>query len=154
MTRPSPLNDCYADRPATANNLLRFLSSLLSWSVPRGWRSDNPCLLVPKLKGGKGYEPWPWQTIELARQHLRADLWYVVALALYTGQRLGDVLTMRWDQGSRGIIAVAQEKTRKRLAIPLHADVRAVWSATVGIPNGRVPPFAFGISTRRTGGGK
>src|ERR1700739_4847446 len=27
-------------------------------------------------------------------------------------------------------------------------------SATVGTPNGRVPPFAFGISTRRTGGGK
>jgi hypothetical protein len=24
----------------------------------------------------------------------------------------------------------------------------------VGIPNGRVPPLAFGISTRRTGGGK
>jgi putative DNA primase/helicase len=27
-------------------------------------------------------------------------------------------------------------------------------SATVGMPNGRVPPSAFGISTRRTGGGK
>src|SRR5262249_48943631 len=27
-------------------------------------------------------------------------------------------------------------------------------SATVGTPNGRVPPFAFGMSTRRTGGGK
>ena len=25
---------------------------------------------------------------------------------------------------------------------------------TVGMPNGRVPPHVFGISTRRTGGGK
>ena len=28
------------------------------------------------------------------------------------------------------------------------------YEARVGIPNGRVPPSAFGISTRRTGGGK
>ena len=32
--------------------------------------------------------------------------------------------------------------------------LRAIRSATVGMPNGRVPPSAFGISTRRTGGGK
>jgi hypothetical protein len=36
---------------------------------------------------------------------------------------------------------------------------RAVWkevqyARAVGIPNGRKPPLAFGISTRRTGGGK
>src|SRR5207253_3990086 len=30
----------------------------------------------------------------------------------------------------------------------------ATRSATVGMPNARVPPSAFGISTRRTGGGK
>jgi hypothetical protein len=32
--------------------------------------------------------------------------------------------------------------------------VCAIRSATVGIPNLRVPPFAFGISTCFTGGGK
>jgi hypothetical protein len=76
------LRDGYAATPAAANNLLRCLSSLLSWSVPRGWRADNPCLLVPKLKGGDGYEPWPWDIIQLAKQHLRRDLWHVAAVAL------------------------------------------------------------------------
>ena len=33
-------------------------------------------------------------------------------------------------------------------------DDCAMRSATVGMPSGRVPPFAFGISIRRTGGGK
>jgi len=94
--------------------------------VPRGWRPDNPCLLVPKLKGGEGYDPWPWEMIELGREHLRPDLWYTAALALYTGQRQGDCLSMRWDQVSNNMIAVAQEKTRKRLAIPLHADLRKI----------------------------
>ena len=120
------LRDKYSEKPAAANNLLRCLSSLLSWSVPRGWRSDNPCLLVRKLRGGEGYEPWPWDMIELARDHLRSDLWYTAALALYTGQRLGDALGMRWDQVSNNMVAVAQEKTRKRLAIPLHADLRKI----------------------------
>lgn len=120
------LRDNYAATPAAANNLLRCLSSMLSWSVPRGWRVDNPCLLVPKLRAGEGYEPWPWELILLARQYLRPDLWQAAALALYSGQRMGDVLAMRWDQVSGNIIAVAQEKTRKRLAIPLHEDLRKV----------------------------
>ena len=83
------LRDNYAATPAAANNLLRCLSSILSWSVPRGWRADNPCLLVPKLRGGEGYEPWPWEMILLARQHLRPDLWQAAALALYTGPAHG-----------------------------------------------------------------
>ena len=29
------------------------LSSLFSWSVPRGWRGDNPCEHVRRLKGGE-----------------------------------------------------------------------------------------------------
>jgi hypothetical protein len=28
------------------------------------------------------------------------------------------------------------------------------YAATVGMPNGRMPPLSFGISTSRTGGGK
>ena len=62
----------------------------------------------------------------MLEQHLRADLWQAAALALYSGQRLGDALAMRWDHVSSNIITVAQEKTRKRLAIPLHEDLRKV----------------------------
>ena len=46
------LRDKFAKQPATANATLRCLSSLLSWSIPRGWRKDNPCEHVPKLRGG------------------------------------------------------------------------------------------------------
>jgi hypothetical protein len=34
------------------------------------------------------------------------------------------------------------------------ATIWAMRSATVGIPSGRFLPSSFGISTRRTGGGK
>lgn len=123
------LRDAYAETPAAANNLLRCLSALMGWSVPRGWRTDNPCREIKPLKGGDGYAPWTWDVIENARQCLRQDLWWAIALALYTGQRQGDVLAMRWDAIQGAMIAVRQEKTGKRLAIPLHKDLRAVLDA-------------------------
>jgi integrase len=120
------LRDKFGETPASANNLLRCLSSMFVWSVPRGWRSDNPCRDVKPLKGGEGYAPWPRDVIDNARDELREDLWWCVTLALYTGQRLGDVLAMRWDHIVDGRISVVQEKTKKRLLIPIHKDLKAI----------------------------
>lgn len=126
------LRDEYAGTPAAANNLMRCLSSMLRWSVPRGWRRDNPCRDIDLLAGGEGYLPWPMEVIEDAKANLRPDLWWAAALALYTGQRKGDCLTMRWDHLTKDSrIAVKQAKTGKRLVIPLHRELRAVLD---GIP--------------------
>ena len=126
------LRDGFANTPASANNMLRCLSSMLAWGVPRGYRADNPCREIRPLKGGEGWLPWTWEQIETARQRLPERLWLAVALALYTGQRQGDVLAMRWDHITGGIIAVKQDKTGKRLAIPLHRELQSILS---GITN-------------------
>lgn len=121
--------DSFGATPASANNLVRCLSAMLAWSVPRGWRNDNPCREIKPLKGGDSWSPWPWEAIVAARTTLEADrpdLWWAAALALYTGQRQADVLAMRWDAISGSIIAVRQEKTSKRLAIPVHRDLATV----------------------------
>jgi len=121
------LRDQFSATPATANNLLRCLGSMLSWSVPRGYRLDNPCREVKQLQAGEGYAPWPWDMIEHAEKTLRPDLWRTVALALYTGQRLSDVLAMRWSAiNAGGLLAVKQGKTGKELIIPLHRDLKAI----------------------------
>jgi hypothetical protein len=120
------LRDLYADTPAAANNMLRCLSSFMSWSVPRGYRASNPCREVRPLKGGDGYAPWPWEMIELARERLRVDLWWFVALALYTGQRRGDVLAMKWSAIRDGRITVTQAKTNKVLWIPIHRELKPI----------------------------
>jgi len=117
------------DTPANANNLLRALSSMIGWSALRGWRSTNPCLRVPKLKGGDGWVPWPWDAIEHLRQHASTHLWEAGALALYTGQRLSDVLVMRWSDIDEGLIAVVQDKTAKKLWIPLHNQLSTLLAA-------------------------
>lgn len=120
------LRDLYAETPASANNLMRCLSSMMSWAVPRGWRPDNPCREVKPLKGGEGYAAWPWSVIASTRVAIAPYLWWAVALALYTGQRLGDVQAMKWSDIEAGGIWVVQEKTGKRLLIPLHRDLQAI----------------------------
>lgn len=118
------LRDARASKPADANNLLRSLSALFTWCALRGWRPDNPCRLVPKLKIGDGWAPWPWDAIEHFRQNARADLWEAAALALYTGQRLSDVLVMGWANIESRLISVVQSKTGKRLWVPIHRELR------------------------------
>lgn len=122
------LRDRFADKPATANNVLRVLSAVLSWGVLRKFLTANPCLGARglKLKGGAPYDPWPWAMIELLRQAAPARLWHVAAVALYTGQRQGDVLAMRWSDIEADQIHVEQSKTGKRLWVAVHKDLRAI----------------------------
>lgn len=47
------------------------------------------------------------------------------ALLLYTGQRIGDVLAMRWSDYDGDFITVRQQKTGKRVAIYCHRDLKA-----------------------------
>ena len=120
------LRDKFADTPAAANNLLRCLSAMVRWSVLRGWRSDNPCPIVPKLNRSVPYAPWPWSAIETVRDHAAPELWWVAALALYSGQRQGDVLRMKWSDVRDGIISVIQEKTGSHVEVPIHRDLGVV----------------------------
>lgn len=125
------LRDRFGATPAAANNTMRALSSLLSWGVPRKYLAHNPCLGLRglKLKGIKPYEPWPWSAIETLHAVASQRLWHVAAMALYTGQRQGDVLAMRWSDIEGDQIHVEQSKTGKRLWIPLHKDLKAIIDA-------------------------
>lgn len=137
------LRDGMSDRPASANNMLRCLSSMMSWSVPREWRRDNPCREVKLLRGGPAYAPWPWEVIEAARLELRPDLWWAVAVALYTGQRVTDCLRMTWSAIGPHGIALRQGKTGKELVVPIHRDLQAVLNT--------IPRRAMNILTNSDG---
>lgn len=123
------LRDQYAKTPAAANNLIKCLSALMTWSIPRGWRTTNPCAHIKKLKIGDGYAPWDWEDIEHFKAHAPLHLWQAAALALYTGQRLGDVLEMRWSEVRDNMISVKQNKTGKPLWIPMHRDLQPIVAA-------------------------
>ena len=118
--------DSMADTPRAADMMLSVLSIMLNFAVDRGWRTDNPARHVKKLRGGKSYEAWPDIAIERFRADAPPRLVWALELALYTGQRLGDVLAMQWGHVAQGAISVAQQKTGERLLIPVHPDLAAV----------------------------
>ena len=120
------LRDKRAKTPGAANYLIRVLSLVISWGIPRGYRADNPCEHVRKLKTGDGWEAWPWEAIELVQRHGPPWMWHAVALAIYTGQRQADLLAMSRTKIRNGHIEVRQEKTGRELVIPAHQKLLTV----------------------------
>jgi integrase len=72
------------------------------------------------------YEPWPWEAINILREAAPVELWWVTALALFTGQRQGDVLQMKWSDVRDGVVSVIQEKTGVRVWVPIHRTLAKI----------------------------
>ena len=86
---------------------------MLAWSIPRGWRIDNPCEHVKTFPAGEPWAAWSWEAIEAWREHAVPELVQAMSLALYTGQRRSDLLPMTWADVDRGVIRVKGRHSRK-----------------------------------------
>lgn len=117
--------DKLADTPVTANNTMRVLSTLLSFAVDRGLLKENPIQGLRKLKvQSEGWRPWSDDQLEIFERLAEGASRVAFLLALYTGQRRGDILKLRWDQIKDGCLFLTQEKTQKTLVIPLHPHLQ------------------------------
>lgn len=76
------------------------------------------------------HEPWPEELLEaaLSASHDRVRL--AVNLLYYTGQRIGDIMKLRWSDIRNGRLVMTQQKTGKALHIPLHSALVAELSQT------------------------
>ena len=117
------VRDAMADTPRAADAVLEVLSVLLSFAIARGMRQDNPVRHVKRLRLGKSYGPWSDEALDRFRAGANPRMVWGLEIALYTGQRLGDVLKMQWGSLDQDLIAVAQAKTGERLHIPVHPDL-------------------------------
>lgn len=121
------LVDGKAENPGAANSLLRAIGALYKWGRSRGHVDNNPSRDIDELSVGE-WEPWPEHVLRAALEAADDRVRLGTHLLLYTGQRIGDVLKMKWPditagpEGSRAI-SVTQQKTGRRLAIPLHEDL-------------------------------
>lgn len=151
----SKMRDQLKETPTTANIWVRSISAWLSYCHNLGMIPENPLLdahgrnkLKPlkntKHAKTKGWAPWPEASLERGHDLFTDSPRIAFYLALYTGQRKGDVLAMRWDHiGEDGFISVAQEKTDKRLRIPM--DKRLAAELT------KIPRKGVAIVARRDG---
>ena len=84
---------------------------------------------MPKLKNKKNtnsHKPWPDEVWELVIEHGRDDLVRFIKAARYTGQRGGDVAKMKLSDFKDGMMHVVQEKTGKKVWIPMVPELQAL----------------------------
>ncbi|MEL6828233.1 MAG: tyrosine-type recombinase/integrase [Pseudomonadota bacterium] len=121
------LRDANAEKAYFANYSLRVLRVLMEHCVDLGWRETNPARGVPEIKTAKKErEPWPQALLEAFRGScaLGTRERLVMELCVGTGQRIGDVLQMRWSDIQDGGFAVKQGKTGKELWIPILPELQ------------------------------
>lgn len=111
--------------PSSANQRIRILRLIMNWAVKRDWLKTNPIVEIEPLKTGDGAKSWPDTLLDRAAGELSGATLTAFMLALYTGQRLGDVLAMKWGDILDGRIQVKQGKTGEELEIPQHPKLRA-----------------------------
>lgn len=113
--------------PEAANNLLKTLRVLLNYGVAIGMAMSNPSAGVKtyRSRNAEGYHSWGEDEIEKfeAAHPMGSKARLALALALYTGQRRGDIVRMGWQNVKGERISVRQQKTGKRLAIPIHPEL-------------------------------
>jgi integrase len=102
---------------------VRAASALFRWAVDRGWIEHSPMHRVRPLPGGH-LEAWSLEQVEAATEALPEHLRRAVILALYTGQRRGDLASLTWSSYDGRTIQLRQQKTGAELAIPVHPALK------------------------------
>lgn len=121
------VRDEYASTPRKAHKIKQMISRLYSWAkeaqkVPAGL---NPAAEFKRLKVRQRSIPvWSEEEIALFLAHCPTHLKTVVLLALCTGQRAEDVVSMDWTAYQGAIVRVVQSKTGEPLTIPCHKQLR------------------------------
>lgn len=125
------MRDVLSDKPTDANRKIATLSALYSWGQSQDWCKTNPAIVVKKLPPtGRKRGPWPQDLIEAARSTATGRDLLLFELLIGTGQRISDVLAMRWGDLDADGIAVKQGKTGASIYVPLTDRLRSILSET------------------------
>jgi len=108
------------------------LARVLSWSFDRGLVAANPCERGGRLYRGGGRAEKIWTAPDEAAflERAPAHLHLALLLALWTGQRQGDLLRLPWSSYDGTHIRLKQRKTGARVVIRVGAPLKAVLDAT------------------------
>jgi integrase len=112
--------DKLADKPRTADYAWTTLARVLSFAKDRGRITINPC-----AAGGRLYQAdridkiWGEAEIGSVLSVAPPELELALMLALWTGQRQGDLLRLPWSGYTGTHIRLRQSKTQRTVVIPV-----------------------------------
>lgn len=147
--------DANAETFRFANYIVQVLRILFEHAHDVGWTETNPAKGVSLLKSQAApRQPWPQEKIDEFRRVATGHTLLVFELCLGTGQRISDVLKMRWSDVEGDGINVRQGKTGAVLWVPFTARLREVLRETpkVGVTicaHGIGKPMAYNTAAKR-----
>jgi integrase len=141
--------------PKTVNHEIKFLRMIFRAARRDALLSDDPAEFVDTVRKGKSTVRRPFTIPELkAVLSVADDEWRsMVYFGLYTGQRLGDVATLTWQNIDLqlGEIRLVTHKTGKMLILPIAPPLRRHIEAVPSSDDPAAPlhPRALAIVTRQ-----
>jgi len=120
--------------PARANKTISILRTILEFAVKKGLLQTNPAV-NPDLHVRPGRDVvWTSEEIRIfckvAVEMGRPSIALATLVAVNIGQRQGDILKLAWSQYDGKTITLRQEKTQKRLAVPVIQELKIVLDTT------------------------
>lgn len=116
----------------THNAVVAMLGAVYTWGRKRAKTTREPVTAEPVKDIERAdigtHEPWPEDVLEAALSSDDATVRLAVHLLYFTGQRISDVLAMRWGDIRDNVLTVTPKKTqrfKKTLQITIHAELRA-----------------------------
>lgn len=114
-----------------ADYAFTVLALILAWAYDRGRVPANPCERSGRLYRSKRVESvWTAEDekafLAVAPERLRLAF----MLAVWTGQRQGDLLKLTWSAYDGAVIRLKQGKTGARVEVPVGAPLRVMLEAT------------------------
>jgi integrase len=108
------------------------LARVLSWSLNRGLIATNPCERGGRLYRGGARAEKIWTAADEAAflKRAPAHLHLALLLALWTGQRQGDLLRLPWSAYDGTHIRLRQSKTGTPVSFKVGAPLKAALDAT------------------------
>lgn len=111
----------------------QVLARILSWAHGDGLTIANPCKDGGRLyRGTRKDHVWSDADEAAFLAHAPAHLHLALTLALWTGQRQGDLLALTWMQYDGAAIRLKQGKTGAYVYIPVGAPLKAALDAMRG----------------------
>ncbi|QUS39048.1 integrase [Tardiphaga alba] len=145
--------DTFADNPRKADYCWTLLARVLSVAKDRGMIAVNVC-----ERGGRLYSSdraeiiWQNEHIEAFRAVASKELQFALLLALWTGQRQGDIVKLSWTQYDGNCIRLRQGKRKKHVVIPVAGPLKEAMDARrPEKPEGTILRNTFGASWTEDG---
>lgn len=116
--------------PKKADYVMTVVARAFAWAEDRGLIEDHPLLAWGRAyKADRSDKIWTPADVEAFLTTASPEMTLALLLALYTGQRQGDLLRLTWLNYRSGTLYLKQSKGQRRVQVPCIGQLRSMLDA-------------------------